>query len=285
MVSKAVRYYGYVRHAAGDMPDEPLMACHNYFERRCAHDPAAKFVGFYIDWHSQANVALCRRYEGQLLSELLERGDQVIIADTYKAFQGPQDCLWTIKYWGRRGVTTHLLELDVVHHPSDNDPACQSFLQSVAIAERWVHAIPSEVRKSKARPFELAHGGAQTHGGRCPLGYKILKRRGFKYDLGGHVRRGKRTLSLRIPDHADREVMAEIERLRDAEQLSWGKISDRIEQRLSAAERRAYVPNSAFKKRAWSASRCRHACAAVKRIRQEHEGWEACMKASRVSII
>lgn len=112
---------------------------------------------------------------------------------------------------------------------------------------------PSSERDERRRLFEQLRREGRGWG-QAPFGFRWVGRS------------GSRRLA---PDPAQRELMALVVSLRDGEGLSWGKISDRIEEHLAEQEGRR--PRSRGWRSGWTEKTCWRAYHAAKQIEAEGE--------------
>ena len=112
---------------------------------------------------------------------------------------------------------------------------------------------PYEMQMRRRRPYaELRREGKGT--GRAPFGFRWAGRRGNR-----HL----------VPDPEQRQIMQKVVELRDTEELSWGKISDRVEEHLAEQEGRR--PRSLGFRAGWTPKSCSRAYRAMKQLLEQGE--------------
>lgn len=210
-----------------------------------------KFAGIYVEEPvSSRKVWLRNRKVGAVLWNRLRPGDSVIFAFHNRAFRNRQDAVESKAIWDRQKITFHMTDMQIDTGTVMGEYIFFGFVNGAA----WQAALTSEATKHALRSKKVR--GEQ-------MGIK-------GYRSGGRARTCCRMIRWVDPktyeNHA-REVidkdLVPIMRLaayyRDALQLPWTEISDRIEAMLAKRQNRPIVPQISFRniKRDWTADRLR----------------------------
>lgn len=186
---------------------------------------------------SAYKIPLFHRPQGQRLIHLLGRGDHVIFGRMDRAFRSVKDFCNVVPMWLSQGITPHFAD-KAFDMGSANGRLMAHLI--VAVAE-WESAIKSE-RTKEALAARKAQGR--------PVNSETPT---------GHRRTVRGNIVQFVPDEYSMSIIEEVYRLRTIEKLSFDRISDAIEVRLSEYEGRPYKKRSAWIKRDWGTSRCQRA--------------------------
>jgi DNA invertase Pin-like site-specific DNA recombinase len=163
----------------------------------------------FVEPGVSAECPIASRPVGSILAGVLNRGDHVIFAKMDRGFRDTADLAWTLKTWTQRGITLHVLDLNL----DSSTPSGQMILHVLAAVaqhenERRRQRIldANQIRRKLGLPV----------GQKAPYGYRIHKSKNAE----GKV---ERTL---VPDPDDpRRAIAKIcMALKEKHGWSWDRI-------------------------------------------------------------
>lgn len=169
---------------------------------------------------SGTRYELRSRPEGGRLDTILRVGDHVVIAKLDRAFRNQRDCMNTLHDWERRGITVHLLDLNV----DTSTPLGKLFVGLLAAFAQWESArIGERIRDAKRA---MREAGRSVNGHR-KLGYQLV--RGKLVADEREQRLGNRILRMRnrgllwrqIAEKLNQERVSRVKRHRSQILTTW----------------------------------------------------------------
>src|SRR5262249_14248983 len=122
-----------------------------------------------------ARIPLESRPGGSKLAGLVESGDVVIVTKMDRAFRNLEDLLRTVRVWGERGVSFHILNM-LNRMVKTDTPLGRLLMQMAGAVAEYERAIAGE-RVREVMEMVRARGGVW---GVAPYGFKSVGRRGAR---------------------------------------------------------------------------------------------------------
>lgn len=134
------------------------------------HSPSLKLIKpFFRDMASAWKKRFRDRQAGSELFRRAQRGDHIIVAMSDRAFRSMEDMLLTMKDFEARGITLHILNLNI----DPTDPIGKLILQVITALAEWESAVKS-ARLRQAHVAKKYVRGIATR--EPPMGWKWIKR-------------------------------------------------------------------------------------------------------------
>ena len=222
---------------------------------------------FYDEAVSAYRKNWWKRPQGAELNRVLHPGDHIVIARLDRVFRSIKDFANTWPELKERGVTLHVLDLQLDLQLDLSTPTGGFWAGQMCLFAEWESSIKST--RNRAAAQSMRDRGIPSNG-KLPCGTKWL-------------RKGRR--KILVPDWPARKIMRWIAHIRFVHGLSFQKIADRLEEILSKREGRKYVPEYGVRSRSkiwrqhwrggvrkWSCTKVRKAIPIVRELWPELYG-------------
>lgn len=185
------------------------------------------------------------RPAGKFILENVRRGDHIVIAEMTRGFRNTKDFLSTLDDLNAWGVTLHLADMNL-----DMTSSVGRMTGSILVVVAEWQAAEASLRSYAVieREARLGHAG----GGLPGVGWR---------NTGP---KGKR---VKIPDLKERDIMERIVVWHEDGNLSWVRVSDRVEEFLADQQHRS--PYRRGDPRRWGPWRCEAAYKLALKIRED----------------